>query len=346
MSRRSVVRAPAPASTAVSFPLQRKCCGSQSRTQEDDDTGSALGVQSKLTIGARGDAYEREADAVAERAIQADSTPGEPPRITPLVQRKSTGGSASARTAGMESELRSRRGQGASLPETTRGSMEERFGVDFSRVRIHADPAAHRLTAELDSLAFTQGSDIYFSGDQYRPGTEAGDRLLAHELTHVVQQGGGSSGRSPYIQRDDKTEEGTGDDDKTEEGTEDEEPEQETKSYYSINPSHPLLGARGPLLGKDVHNLMENRLRTYNPALVTEAPIPAATQEVYFEETSDRWTNFTKLGRADLYMSSIPNGICGIRGRLSKETLQEDYTKANTSTKGARTPARWLEAAG
>jgi len=71
-----------------------------------------------------------------------------------------------------------------------RAFMEERFGVDFSNVRIHADSEAARMARALNAEAFTYGRDIYFGEGRYRPETTKGKKLLAHELTHVVQQGG------------------------------------------------------------------------------------------------------------------------------------------------------------
>jgi len=88
---------------------------------------------------------------------------------------------------------------GVPLSEETRYRMEPRFGTDFSNVRVHTGPSAHRLNRELRSKAFTYGDQIYFGPGRYNPGTHAGNRLLAHELTHVVQQGGKSS---PVVQRD------------------------------------------------------------------------------------------------------------------------------------------------
>ena len=68
--------------------------------------------------------------------------------------------------------------------------MEPQFGHDFSSVRIHADAAAAESATAVNALAYTVGRDIVFAADRYAPATAAGRRLLAHELTHVVQQGG------------------------------------------------------------------------------------------------------------------------------------------------------------
>jgi len=71
--------------------------------------------------------------------------------------------------------------------------MERRIGHDFSRVRIHTGEAAAGSARAVDALAYTVGSDVVFGAGQYAPETPAGRRLIAHELTHVVQQGGRSA---------------------------------------------------------------------------------------------------------------------------------------------------------
>jgi hypothetical protein len=90
-------------------------------------------------------------------------------------------------------------GGGRPLEAPLRGFMEQRFGVDFSQVRIYADGEAAQLTRLMHARAFTAGSRIYFGAGEYRPDSAAGLRLLTHELTHVVQQGSaglGVSGRA------------------------------------------------------------------------------------------------------------------------------------------------------
>jgi hypothetical protein len=69
--------------------------------------------------------------------------------------------------------------------------MESRFGKDFSRVRVHADAQAAKSAQEVNALAYTVGHDIVFGAGRYSPGTSSGQHLLAHELTHVVQQRAG-----------------------------------------------------------------------------------------------------------------------------------------------------------
>ncbi len=179
------------------------------------------GVQAKLTVGAAGDAYELEADRVAAQVMRAPGTPPAGARqpederrvqrkplaaaITPLVrrstppafdnklQRRAAPDLAGSFDAGaqVEGELASSRGGGSALPARVRGYMESRFGADFASVRVHSDAASDRLNRQLGAQAFTHGSDIYMGEGQYSPGTSSGRHLLAHELTHVVQQAGG-----------------------------------------------------------------------------------------------------------------------------------------------------------
>jgi hypothetical protein len=85
-------------------------------------------------------------------------------------------------------ELEQQSGKGSKLPADTLAEMSQAFGMDLSHVRIHHDAAAAALCSELNAQAFTHGCDIYFNQGKYNPETEEGKRLLAHELTHVVQQ--------------------------------------------------------------------------------------------------------------------------------------------------------------
>jgi hypothetical protein len=88
---------------------------------------------------------------------------------------------------------------GQALDTGTRQFMEQRFGHDFGHVRIHADAQAAASAAEVQARAYTVGSDVVFGQGQYMPGTAAGRRLLAHELTHVVQQEGMRSPSAPAL---------------------------------------------------------------------------------------------------------------------------------------------------
>ncbi len=89
----------------------------------------------------------------------------------------------------VERAIRSTQGQGARLEGPLRGAMERAFGADLGGVRLHTDQHADALSRALTARAFTVGRDIYFRRGEYQPESRAGRLLLAHELTHVVQQG-------------------------------------------------------------------------------------------------------------------------------------------------------------
>jgi hypothetical protein len=102
----------------------------------------------------------------------------------------------------VESGIASTRGSGQALPDETRGMMESKMGHDFSGVSVHTDAQSDSLNRSVGAKAFTTGSDVYFSEGAFNPGSKDGQQLLAHELTHVVQQGGAA----PKVQteREDK----------------------------------------------------------------------------------------------------------------------------------------------
>src|SRR5690606_595118 len=92
--------------------------------------------------------------------------------------------------AGLSRAIETTRGGGRPLPPQVSQPFESALGADFGRVRVHTDARADTLNRSLSARAFTYGSDIYFSRGAYNPASSSGQRLLAHELTHVVQQGG------------------------------------------------------------------------------------------------------------------------------------------------------------
>ncbi|GMU40224.1 MAG: hypothetical protein AMXMBFR23_10900 [Chloroflexota bacterium] len=122
---------------------------------------------------------EDASDADAMVARQADG---------PEVGRE--GGQTSHETA---QGINRAKGGGRPLPEGLRGKMEQGFGADFSQVRVHADGEAQALNKNVGAKAFTTGSDIFFGKSGFNPASSSGQELLAHELTHVVQQGAARS---------------------------------------------------------------------------------------------------------------------------------------------------------
>jgi hypothetical protein len=151
-------------------------------------------LQAKLTVGQPGDEHEREADRVAEEVVRgggiagmAASSPSPPPDE---LRRSAASAAAPASAEAPRSVHETLRSPGRPLERPIRERMESRFGVNFGGVRIHTESPSAR---DVSARAYTAGSHIAFAAGQYAPGTEEGDLLLAHELTHVVQQGGEAS---------------------------------------------------------------------------------------------------------------------------------------------------------
>jgi hypothetical protein len=109
-----------------------------------------------------------------------------------ILQRKETAGAAPRVAPEVGGPIDALRGGGEPLPARARAFFEPRFNYDFGVVRTHAGPGAADAARALNARAFTVGSDIAFASGQYRPDAPEGRRLLAHELAHVVQQGGGT----------------------------------------------------------------------------------------------------------------------------------------------------------
>ena len=216
---------------------------------------SAAPLQAKLTVGAAGDHYEREADRVADEVAGALGQNGAAPAlrggaalqrpgedearvqrqplaasITRYVQRQAVEDDELKRKPTEDDELQRKpmeddefqrapdrnnigpaggpvghatgdaieqaRGGGQGLPNSVRGPMENAFGADFSGVKVHTDRQADTLNRSIQARAFTTGRDVFFRQGEFSPTSHQGQKLLAHELTHVVQQGGGTLRRA------------------------------------------------------------------------------------------------------------------------------------------------------
>lgn len=147
-------------------------------------------VQPKLEVSRPADPLEREADHVAGRVMRMPGGGGE--RITASgadsIQRAAQAGGGGG-IAVSESDIRSQLSGGVPLHRDIRAFMEPRFGADFSAVRVHVDEGAAQLSNRLGARAFTYQNHIFFGRDQYQPQTDEGGTLIAHELTHTIQQG-------------------------------------------------------------------------------------------------------------------------------------------------------------
>src|SRR4029079_4046519 len=112
-------------------------------------------------------------------------------------------GQHSLGTRGAPSESEIVPGEGESLDSTARSVMESRLGHDFSRVRVHADSRAAAAARKENAEAYTFGQHVVFGAGKYKPHTPDGQRLLAHELAHVVHKTRRGGGGSPVVQRKD-----------------------------------------------------------------------------------------------------------------------------------------------
>ena len=166
-------------------------------------------VQMKATVNKPGDRFEQEADRMADRVMRMPAPPqrelqgsgDERVRSAPVshdgIHRKG-GESNPALGASAQSALDGQATGGQPLAGDVRSYMESRFDADFSHVRIHNEPDAASLSNQLSARAFTYRNNVFFSRDQYQPGTSEGKHLLAHELTHTIQQGHAIQ-RSPQV---------------------------------------------------------------------------------------------------------------------------------------------------
>jgi Domain of unknown function (DUF4157) len=168
-------------------------------------------IQFKLSVGSPDDPLEHEADAMADTILRMPSAPlamtrgmeGEAVQrkchceeeenlqrkpLVSFIQRKESSSDSIASDT-ISNQLNASRGSGGSMDTNTQTFMQSRFGADFSDVKIHTGGESVQMNRELNAKAFTVGKDIYFNEGQYNPNSSDGKHLLAHELTHTVQQG-------------------------------------------------------------------------------------------------------------------------------------------------------------
>ncbi len=152
---------------------------------------SPVRVQTEMRVSSPSDPAEQEAQSVGKTIARMPDPDAKPPRVeagaSGVAQRRESGGEADPSVL---TELRASSSGGSALPADVRSFMEPRFRADFSGVRIHTDARAARLSAALGARAFTIGRDVYFARGQFRVDSPDGWELIAHELTHTIQQGG------------------------------------------------------------------------------------------------------------------------------------------------------------
>ncbi len=174
------------------------------------DRGGLPPIQAKLTIGEPGDKYEQEADRAASQVVQhinasvpVMSSEGQSVQRTEAPEEEEiqakpentslqrmevvAGGEAST---DLDTAINSARGSGQSLDAGLQRTMGQAMGADFSGVKVHTDAQSDQLNQSIQAKAFTTGQDVFFRQGAYDPGSRGGKELIAHELTHVVQQSG------------------------------------------------------------------------------------------------------------------------------------------------------------
>jgi hypothetical protein len=196
--------------TAIRTPDTILAVGTQARLHA---AATRPALQAKLTVGNIDDPREHEANAVADRVMRMRPLRPAAGATTTSLDRKCTGcgdeganllrSEALGAGRGVSGEApavvhEALRAPGSALDPPTHALMSTRFGADFKGVRIHTDRRAAESAAAIGARAFTVGRDVVFAEGQYAPRGEVGLRLIAHELAHVIQQGGGGE----LVQRD------------------------------------------------------------------------------------------------------------------------------------------------
>ena len=167
--------------------LQRTCAGGGACADCNDEKDA---FQAKLAVNEPGDEYEQQADRVADQVMRMPEPPEGAHR---KVEAASLQRHASDTAISEDVQLivaEALRSPGQPLDAETRAFIEPRFGVDFGAVLVHSNAKAAASARALDAVAYTVGRDLVFADGCYAPCTSGGRRLLAHELTHTIQQGG------------------------------------------------------------------------------------------------------------------------------------------------------------
>jgi hypothetical protein len=174
--------------------------------QNGDKESLSRVVQAKMAVSSPSDPFEVEAEKVAADFVKRSYSPGSnsgggsDPSInrstSSLIARRASGDGLENSGAGLETSAeaaqkisRAAASGGRPLDGATRSRFENGLGADLSAVKVHTGVQSDTLCRSLSADAFSTGRDVFFSSGTFNPGTKSGDHLLAHELTHVVQQG-------------------------------------------------------------------------------------------------------------------------------------------------------------
>lgn len=165
--------------------------------------------QPKLTVNQPNDVNEQEADHMADKVMRITDSPSNQNTFfktaanavqrkcqaceeeDKFVHRKESNSDSTRSNHDLDNYVSSLHSSGQSLPASSRQFFEPKFGHDFSNVKIHTDSVAAKSAQSINALAYTSGNNIVFNSGQYSPESDSGKRLMAHELTHVIQQNNG-----------------------------------------------------------------------------------------------------------------------------------------------------------
>ncbi len=188
-------------SNASSGPIiQRKCaCGGEVTGDGECAECRKKRLQTKLAVGSANDSFEREADRIAEHVISGPSHAQAPESHSSIAVQRVANSSDSGMKDAPSSVNRVLQDPGRALDTPVRRDMENRFGHDFSHVRVHTGNAADTAARDVNARAYTTGHNMVFADGEYSPSEISGRRLIAHELTHVLQQSGSKD--RPFLQR-------------------------------------------------------------------------------------------------------------------------------------------------
>jgi hypothetical protein len=191
---------------------------SDKNSQIQSTASKPVFFQPRLTINQPNDVYEQEADHMADKVMRMpDTSINQNTFFKPAnntvqrkcqaceeedkhIHRKESNANQAQGDHELDRYVSSLSSSGQPMPESSRKFFEPRFGQDFSNVRMHTDSEAANSAQSINALAYTAGNNIVFNNGRYSPESDSGKKLIAHELTHVVQQGSGSVARQ-IIQR-------------------------------------------------------------------------------------------------------------------------------------------------
>ncbi|HEY9778927.1 MAG TPA: DUF4157 domain-containing protein [Leptolyngbyaceae cyanobacterium] len=177
-----------PLAASITPLIQRQAESTEEQEEQESLQTKPLAASITPLIQRQAESTEEQDEAETLQTKSQAEQDEEQVQLIPTRQQAAEGSSQTS--SNIENQLKGSKGGGNPLPDSVRDFVEPRIGADFRGVRVHTDSTAVQMNRELNAQAFTHGQDIYFGAGKYEPGSSDGKRLLAHELTHVVQQTG------------------------------------------------------------------------------------------------------------------------------------------------------------